>query len=135
VMDEPSSIMWNWKTQHYLTVRTNPPGVAAIPGEGWYDEYASVPLAAPDIDNYRFIDWTVDGSSAGVEAKSISVTMNAPRTAVANYERISIGGSSFSLRAPLLRFWIGLDCLLVVATLATGFWMKRNRKKRTGATW
>ena len=46
-MDGPKTAVANWKTQYYLTVRTDPPGITIIPGEGWYDSSQSVQLTAP----------------------------------------------------------------------------------------
>ena len=84
-IDEPSSINWNWKTQYYLTVKTNPTGIATISGEGWYDETASVTLTAPTVQNYTFSYWDVDSLSRGNGVNPISVLMDAPHTATAHY--------------------------------------------------
>jgi hypothetical protein len=85
VINQASSIAWNWKTQHYLTVRTDPLGVTSIPGEGWYDSAASVTLTAPSVQNYTFGYWDVDGTSQGNGTKPITTTMNAPHVATAHY--------------------------------------------------
>jgi uncharacterized membrane protein len=84
-INQASSITWNWKTQYYLTVKTDPAGIAAIPGEGWYDEATSVALTAPAVQNYTFTYWGVDGVSRGNGVNPISVPMDAPHTATAHY--------------------------------------------------
>jgi len=84
-INQPSSIAWNWKTQYYLTVKTNPAGITTIPGEGWYNESASVTLTAPTVPNYQFNYWDVDGTSQGSGVNPITVHMNKPRTATGHY--------------------------------------------------
>ena len=85
-MDGPKTAVANWKVQYYLTVRTDPPGVATIPGEGWYDSSQSVQLTAPTVSGYTFNYWDVDGTSQGSGVTTITVVMNASRTATAHYE-------------------------------------------------
>jgi len=98
---QASSITWNWVTQYYLTVRTNPSGIATIPGEGWYNASKSVSLTAPSVSGYTFLNWDVDGTNQGSGVSSITVTMNAPHTATAHYSPVSppgpVGGYSISL--------------------------------------
>jgi len=86
-MDGPKTAIAEWKTQYYLTVRTDPPGVATIPGEGWYDSLQSVQLTAPTVSGYTFNYWDVDGTSQGSGVTTITVVMNASRTATAHYEK------------------------------------------------
>jgi len=77
--------------QYYLTVNTNPNGVTAISGEGWYTESTNVVLTAPTpVPNvtgvrYRFSYWDVDGLSQGIGVNPITVLMNANHTATAHY--------------------------------------------------
>ncbi|MDH7563921.1 MAG: PKD domain-containing protein [Candidatus Bathyarchaeota archaeon] len=84
-INQPSSITWNWKTQYYLTVKTNPLGITTIPGEGWYDAFTSVALTAPNVSGYQFKYWDVDGNSQGNGVNPVTVIINGPRTATANY--------------------------------------------------
>jgi hypothetical protein len=86
-MDGPKTAIAEWKTQYYLTVRTDPLGIATIPGEGWYDSLQSVQLTAPPVSGYTFNYWDVDGTSQGFGVAKIAVSMNAPRTATAHYEK------------------------------------------------
>jgi len=135
-INAPSSIAWNWKTQYYLTVRTSPSGIVAIPGEGWYDVSASVSLTAPPITGFNFVKWDLDGVSQGAGVATISVTMNAPHTATAFYTPIqpppavAVGGYSVSLAkptptpAPLLVVYIALIALFGTAISL----FKRKRK-------
>jgi hypothetical protein len=84
-ISQASSITWNWKTQYYLTVKTDPNGIVAIAGEGWYDGMASVTLTAPTVQNLNFTYWDVDGPSRGSGVNPITVTMDAAHTATAHY--------------------------------------------------
>jgi len=88
VMDGPKTAIANWKTQYYLIVRTNPSGIATIPGEGWYDESVSVTVNAPAISDYNFQFWDVNGVLADSGVNSITVHMNAPKIATAHYTQI-----------------------------------------------
>ena len=71
--------------RYYLTVKTDPPGVTTIPGEGWYDSSQSVQLTAPTVSGYTFQYWDVDGLSQGTGVATITVVMNASHTATAHY--------------------------------------------------
>ena len=84
-VNAPLTISASYKTQYYLTVRTNPPGITTIPGEGWYDSSQSVQLTAPTVSGYAFQYWEVDGLSQGTGVATITVVMNAPHTATAHY--------------------------------------------------
>jgi hypothetical protein len=78
--------------QYYLTVNTEPEGIVAISGEGWYDNSTYVDLTAPQFvpneagvggQRYRFTNWTVDGNFA--PGNPIAVYMNVSHTATAHY--------------------------------------------------
>jgi hypothetical protein len=74
--------------QYYLTVGTDPSGIATILGEGWYDESANVTLNAPTVSDYNFGYWGVNGASRGSGVNPITVYMDAPQTATAHYTQI-----------------------------------------------
>ena len=100
---------------YYLTVKTDPPGAAAIAGEGWYDASATPTLTAPLVSGkYSFRFWFLDGVYQGT-ANVITVSMSASHTALAYYS-VTVGGewapiSTVQLVSP----WIIL-ALLAVAT-------------------
>lgn len=93
---QPSGIVWNWKTQHILTVSTGPDGLSPQPsilplGEAasadswWYDSQVNVALAAGTVENWTFVFWKVDGVSQGQGVDSVAVTIDSVHTAIAYY--------------------------------------------------
>ena len=87
-MDGPKTAVANWKTQYYLDV-VSP--YATPSGEGWYDSgstaYATVSINIVDHGNGTrrvFVNWTGDASGSGTTSDPI--TMNAPKTAIANWK-------------------------------------------------
>jgi hypothetical protein len=84
-MNQNRTALAIWNTQYYLTVRTNPTGIATIPGEGWYDQGTNKVLTAPVVEGYAFAFWDVDGVSQGNGTNPVTVTLNGPRTVTANY--------------------------------------------------
>jgi len=129
-INEPSSVTWSWKTQYYLRVETDPPGLIAISGSGWHNEDANVFLSAPPAEGYVFLNWTIDGISQGSGVTSISVNMNEPHKAVAHYRlKIVVGGITVLIKSPLLNAWIGFNSLLIAITIVTASWVKRRRSK------
>jgi len=91
IIDKPSSITWNWKTQYLLVVRTDPAGLSPMPNVSvpgpWYDNGASVACTAQEISGYVFNHWTLDGASWGLGVNPITVTMDDSWEALAHYVR------------------------------------------------
>ena len=77
----------NYKTQHYLTV-TSAHGSPA--GESWYDAGSTATTGTAEqtvsagSTRYIFLNWMVDGSTQA--GNPVSITMDAPHTAVTNYK-------------------------------------------------
>jgi hypothetical protein len=82
------SVTGNYETQYYLTVSINPPGIAIIPGQGWYDASAAATLTAPSVSGYQFSFWDVDGTSRGAGINPITVTLSAAHAATAHYNPV-----------------------------------------------
>ena len=126
---QPSTITWKWKTQHYLTVRTDPSGIATIPGEGWYDYLTNVPLTAPSVGGFEFLNWDVDGTTK--PGNPIQVPMDTPHTATAHYKRlpaIPVGGYSISLTQQTPVSHITVYMMLIALFGAALSLTKRKRK-------
>ncbi|MCD6385149.1 hypothetical protein J7M23_05160, partial [Candidatus Sumerlaeota bacterium] len=94
LIDTASTITWQWKTQHYLLAEANPPEagwVALTDGittaTGWYDEFASVDVLAIPAPGWQFNMWTGDLSGSN---NPETVTMDAPKSIVANFSRAPI---------------------------------------------
>jgi PKD domain/Divergent InlB B-repeat domain/Immunoglobulin domain len=83
------TIVGNFCLQYHLAVGTNPPGIATIPGEGWYNESASVMLTAPTVPNYTFDRWYVNGVPQGAGVNAMTLTMNNAYVTEAHYSPIA----------------------------------------------
>jgi hypothetical protein len=132
LMDANHTAIAFYTLEHYLTVQTDPISIAVIPGDGWYEESSSVPLNAPTVSGYTFLHWDIDGTPQAAGDKSISVTMDGPHVATANYEvRITVvGGSSTVLMSPYLATWAGTNVVVLFGILvAAAFLKKRSNRK------
>ena len=132
-MDANHTATAHFERQYYLTVKTEPHGVAAISGEGWFDENSEINLEAPLVEDYTFVEWTVDGASQGAGVISITVKMDGPQTATANYEPVAIGGSTTSTGSHKLTAWTCLSVTLIETTILTAYGTKRLKRKTPSA--
>jgi len=144
VMNTPKTFTAEYKTQYLLTVRTDPAGLSPQPtrnpaGETgpsswWYDVSTSVTLTAQSVSEYTFNYWTVDTVSKGSGVNPITVSMNAPHTAIAYYSptqpppAVPVGGRSISFvkQTPLSHmatYAVLIDFLSAMLSL-----IKRKRK-------
>ncbi len=81
---------FNYQIQYQFNVLTDPSGVTPTTGGGWYPDGQSVQtnqapptVAGPSGTQFAFKDWELDG--APQSGNQLTVTMNAPHTAVAKY--------------------------------------------------
>ncbi len=72
-----------FQTQHHLTLLTDPKGLVAISGQGWYTEGTRVQVIAPSVAYYRFDHWALD--TTDLEGRDLTITMEQPRRATAYY--------------------------------------------------
>jgi hypothetical protein len=87
-MDANHTATAHYILQYYLSVKTDPLGIATISGEGWYDESSNVTLNAPAVSDYAFGYWDVNDVLRGSGVNTITVYMDAPKTATAHYTQI-----------------------------------------------
>jgi hypothetical protein len=87
-MDANHTATAHYILQYFLTVRTDPSGIATILGEGWYDESENVTLNALAVSDYNFEYWDVNDVSKSSGVNATTVYMNAPQTATAHYTQI-----------------------------------------------
>jgi hypothetical protein len=87
-MDANHTATAHYILQYFLTVRTDPPGIATTLGEGWYDDTSNVTLNASAVSDYDFAYWDVNGVSQGSGVNVTSVYMIAPQNATAHYAQI-----------------------------------------------
>jgi hypothetical protein len=145
MMNSPSSITWNWKTQYLLTFLTQPPGLYSQPlrssaGEAnsqdswWYNTSTSVTITELQVPGYTFEYWYVDNSlqGNGSNGDPITVSMNAPHTVTAYYSAIPsypVGGYAFSLAEPAQTGPL-LGYAVILAILTAGTTLTRRKRKR-----
>jgi len=126
LMDGPKIAVANWKTQYFLSVKTDPPDVVTISGEGWYDEFSNVTLYAPAISSYVFNYWDVDGVLYDSKMNLIEIYMDGAKIATAHYNKISP-------KAPFFLEWfyyfLLLILFLILITLIILLIYRRKRKK------
>jgi uncharacterized repeat protein (TIGR02543 family) len=142
MIDAPSSITWNWKTQYLLTVLTEPSALSPqpfrnldgdtnSPNSWWYNTSTSVTLRAEKVSGYIFRFWDLDRYPQGNSTNPITVSMNGPHTSTAHYQALPghpVGGYSFILTesaqiGPLAGYAMILVIFGAVITL-----IKRKRK-------
>jgi hypothetical protein len=82
---------FNYATQVYLDVSTDPASVTDVTASGWYAKGASASVASVPAEvegatgtKYVFTTWTVDGTSRG--DNGFIFVMDAPHKVVANYD-------------------------------------------------
>ncbi|MEM2105374.1 MAG: PKD domain-containing protein [Candidatus Bathyarchaeia archaeon] len=91
IMNGPKTATANWKTQHYLNLPTNPPGITTPSGSGWYDAGSYAVISAPEYvpggSRYRFVSWTTANMDeiADPFSPSTTVLVDEPKTVTANY--------------------------------------------------
>ncbi len=85
------SNVFNYATQVYLDVSTDPASVTDVTASGWYTKGASASVASVPTEvegatgtKYVFTTWTVDGTSRG--DNGFIVVMDAPHKVVAKYD-------------------------------------------------
>jgi hypothetical protein len=124
VVVQPTIIAGNYKVQYFLTIQTDPAGIATISGEGWYDALQNVTLSAVDVAGYVFERWDVDGVYFGVGDKAVTIFMDRPHVATAHYSpRVSVW------YIPEWFYWLLFLLLLAIIVLIV-FWLYRRRKQR-----
>jgi KaiC/GvpD/RAD55 family RecA-like ATPase len=87
-INETSSIVWNWKTQYLLTVRTEPNELISpivTPSGPWYDEGSVVNCTAQQVGGYEFDQWIVNGVKWNNKTNSLLLTMNRPIEVTLHY--------------------------------------------------
>ncbi|GEM_PF-5625542 len=95
-VDHPLTINANWKDQYYLQLTSSVAGIE-IPGSGWYDKGAQVPLVTDTgskISNdakYVFGKWLAKGDNLSIidkpESNVAVLTINGPQTIEADWKK------------------------------------------------
>jgi len=91
-MDAPKTITFNWKTQYQVAFNSNPYQGGTITSTtseaGYYDEGATISIAATANDGYIFEGWVATQGIviADPTSSSTTATINSPGTITANYQ-------------------------------------------------
>jgi len=90
-MDSSKTVIANYQVEYHLKVSTDPPGIAAAVGSGWYRPgqtvmVSGVPVSVSGGDGvrYMFEHWTTDG--VPVSGSTVEVTTDAPHTVIGHYK-------------------------------------------------
>ncbi|WP_367358788.1 hypothetical protein [Mesotoga sp.] len=73
-------------TKFKVTVSTDPKKLVEIPGSGWYEKDSSLTLNAPQVENYTFNGWIVNGET--INDNPLVITVNKPTKIEAVYSEI-----------------------------------------------
>jgi hypothetical protein len=93
-MNAPKTAIAQWSSQFYLTLETNPPGIATPSGEGWYDKGTNASIGTPECiysqdgtSRYVFCGWSTEAMEeiANSYNASSTVLMDKAKTVTANY--------------------------------------------------
>jgi len=131
---QPSSLMWNWKTQYRVNVNTDPAGLIPQPSFSpgpWYDDGTVLTCTAQNVSGKAFDRWTLDDSSYEPGRNSINITVYGPHTAVAHYLPAAAWWNNLFVPANM-PFVLALFAVLA-GSLVGGVWVRtsRNRIKKT----
>jgi len=89
LIQQSLAVTGSYKTRYLLNLSTLPAGLATLNGSGWYDAGAKVNVIAPNVPNYTFKNWIIDGTQQ-VTSNPIQIDMNAPHKAMAQYQSIGV---------------------------------------------
>ena len=86
-------------TVHYLTVNTDPSGLDAPTGQGWYDYNCPALINVSTVPDYQFQYWYLDGQSETLYSTSMNttVTMDIPHTATAKFQFVGVKWLDFGM--------------------------------------
>jgi len=119
-----------------LTVTATPGGTTDLsPGSYVYPAGTNVVVTALPSPNYVFDHWEFDGLDVG-SANPYTVFLNPDHALHAVFvyspplppSSPVVGGSTVSIKSPLLPTWIGLNVVLIATIFITASWIKRWKK-------
>jgi hypothetical protein len=131
-IDKPSKIIWNWKTQYTLTIRTDPAGLSPQPNVSlsgpWYDNGTLLNCTAPKVSGYLFDHWTSDDISWEVGVNPIPVTIDGSHEITAHYVKESTWWDILT-NPQTQQVILGLLGTVVSLAVVGGAWVKSRRKR------
>jgi hypothetical protein len=134
VIERPSRISWNWKTQYHLSIRTDPVGVSLIfnvslPGP-WYDSGTSVTCTAQQVNGYTFDHWTVGGASWDKGVNPIIFTVDASYEVIAYYIHAR-PWLDIVFSPDNLRLIVAILGILITSVSIAAAWIKTRKRRST----
>ncbi len=138
-----------WRTEHYLTVKSSPDGIASFKRSGWYAKHQTVVTDTAEqslnlAENfYSLLYWRVDGKTVIGNPKTI--VMDTAHVAEAHYQidsvlavittnidpwaAVTIDGMKYP--SPYSKFWalksqhlIGIDSIQMALNQKTRYWFR-----------
>ena len=132
VINEPSVIQWNWKTQYQLSLHTDPKGLnpqpSVSPQGPWYDAYSNVTCNANQIDGYAFQRWSTTEGDVWEVGTNLTITMDRPYDITAQYVRAQAWWEIL-VRPDVMQAMLALLGTVLTIGLVGGTWV-RSRKRR-----
>lgn len=136
IINETSSITWNWKTQYRLTLRTEPNELispVASPLGPWYDANVTVNCTASEVRGYRFDYWIINGVKSNNSANSMLLIISEPIVATLHYSTVPAWWESL-VNPLMIPIYLGLIGAVLGATLVANDRAKaRIRRLVSGA--
>ncbi|WP_367358791.1 hypothetical protein [Mesotoga sp.] len=83
VLSSSVSYTAQMKSEYLVSVSSS---VVSIPGSGWYEKGSSLTLTAPQVENYTFNGWIVNGET--INDNPLVITVNKPTKIEAVYSEI-----------------------------------------------
>lgn len=83
-MTSPSTLTWEWDTNHWIQINTGPNGSVDIPSL-WLNTMSNVTVTATPTNGYSFAGWTGNTNGCSVFGDQIMIFGGMPRTIQANF--------------------------------------------------
>lgn len=130
------AVTFNYAPEYQVEFKTDPPGVAQLPGSNWYPAGTPVNSIAPELvtsagekKEYIFAQWSLPDGGKSL-SRNLSFTLNGPGTYYAVYTSRSVTAPEVKTQDNTL-MWIIILALAIVIAVAVYL---LARRKRTGAS-
>lgn len=97
VLDQPTTINWEWRTDHFMTFAVGPGGSINAASQ-WVAEGSSLSLTATASAQYEFDAWVGDVSGATISGNQMTLPADAPRRVEARFRSTDL---TLSIASPV----------------------------------